>query len=409
MVNIPGISDIPGISAMGGAGSYEFSYDALYKKYGGFDLPRAEIELNGQLFSKNKNHMFIHDIRVELTSGFEASIASFRIYNAYSYGDEEEAEDAKYIFDQLKKKAVLGASAKIGLGYGEEVVSVFTGFIASVDFCFSEDEPPYIEVTAMDAKGIMMASAYAAQIAAKSYGDAVRGILKGVYDKTQSGGIVDKVTVTDTPDKKPSGGEGKASAETIEMVSESDYEFVVKAAKKFNYEFFVDRGNMIFRKARSVERPLTSLSASKGVIFYRLGYSLTGMVERIEVRAMDPGTGKTIVSKDKYNEKLSTASKAKSLIKGSRKTYIDPTIFSQEEADARLESLMTQMSYRLGSLDCECIGIPDLIPGRFMDIAVGSPGDNRFYISGIVHEFDRDGRYRTKLTGSVDKVKTEGA
>jgi hypothetical protein len=393
---------------MGGAGSYEVTYDAMYKKYGGFDLPRAGIELNGQQFSKNKGRMLINDIRVELTSGFEASVASFRIYNAYTIGDEDEGEASKYMFDNLKKQAVLGASAKISLGYGEELIKVFSGFVASVDFCFSEDEPPYIEVTAMDAKGIMMASSYAAQIAAKSYGDAVRLILKGVYDKTRSGGIVDKVTVTDTPDKKPSGGGGKPSAETIEMVSESDYEFVVKAAKKFNYEFFIDRGEMIFRKARSEERPLTALSSSNGVMFYRLGYSLTGMVERIEVRAMDPGTGKTIVSKDKYNEKLSVSSKAKALIKGSRKVYIDPTIFSQEEADARLESLMTGMSYRLGGLDCECIGMPDIIPGRFMDIAVGSPGDNRFYITGVVHELDRDGRYRTKLTGSVDKLKASG-
>jgi hypothetical protein len=393
---------------MGGAGSYEITYDAMYKKYDGFDMPCAEIEMNGQPFAKNKNNMLINDIRVELTSGFEASVASFRIYNAYSIGNDQESTESKYLFDSLKKQAVLGASAKVGLGYGDEMVSVFSGFIASVDFCFSEDEPPYIEITAMDAKGIMMASSYAAQIAAKSYGDAVRLVLKGVYDKTRAGGIVDKVTVSDTPDKKPGGGNNKPSAETIEMVSESDYEFVVKAAKKFNYEFFVDRGNMIFRKARSVERPLTSLSASDGVIFYRLGYSLTGMVERIEVRAMNPGTGKTIVSKDKYNEKLSTSSKAKSLIKGSRKIYIDPTIFSQEEADARLESLMTSMSYRLGSLDCECIGIPDIVPGRFMDIAVGSPGDNRFYITSVVHELDRDGRYRTKLTGSVDKVKTSG-
>jgi hypothetical protein len=390
---------------MGGAGSYEVTYDAMYKTYDGFDLAQAEIELNGQLFAKNKGGMFIHDIRVDLTSGFEASVASFRIYNSYALGRGDGSDESKYRFDQLKKQTILGASVKIGLGYSGKLKHVFTGFIASVDFCFAEDEPPYIEITGMDAKGVMMASSYATQLAAKSYGEAVRGILNGVRDKTGAANIVDKVTVSDTPDKKPAGGENKASAETIEMVSESDYEFVVKAAKKFNYEFFTDRGNLIFRKARSEERPLTALSASKGVVFYRLGYSLTGMVEGVEVRAMDPGTGKTIIAKDKYNEKLSTASKAKSLIKGSKKIYIDPTIFSQEQADARLESLMTQMSYRLGSLECECLGMPDLLPGRFMDISVGSPGDNLFYITGVVHEFDRDGRYRTRLTGSADRVK----
>jgi hypothetical protein len=376
----------------------------MYKKYGGFDFPSVAIELNGVEFSKNKNHMLVNDIRVELTSGFEASIASFRIYNAYVIG-EEGSDESKYLFENLKKQTILGASANISLGYGSEVKSVFKGFIASVDFCFVEDEPPYIEVTAMDVKGIMMASSYATQVAAKSYGEAVRELLKRVYDKTSTANITEKVTVTDTPDKKPASAGDKASAETIEMVSESDYEFVVKAAKKFNYEFFVDRGNLLFRKARSEVRPLTSLSANGGIIFYRLGYSLTGMVERIEVRAIDPGTGKVLIAKDKYNEKLSTASKAKALIKGSSKVYIDPTMFSQAQADARLESLMAQMSYRLGSLECECVGMPDLIPGRFMDISVGSPGDNLFYITNVVHELNRNGTYRTKLTGSVDKVR----
>jgi hypothetical protein len=44
---------------MGGAGSYEVTYDAMYKTYGGFDLAQAEIELNGQSFAKNKGGMFI--------------------------------------------------------------------------------------------------------------------------------------------------------------------------------------------------------------------------------------------------------------------------------------------------------------------------------------------------------------
>ena len=43
---------------------------------------------------------------------------------------------------------------------------------------------------------------------------------------------------------------GTATDKTVEMVAESDYEFVVKAAKKYNYEFFVSGGNVYFRKAK---------------------------------------------------------------------------------------------------------------------------------------------------------------
>jgi hypothetical protein len=81
-------------------------------------------------------------------------------------------------------------------------------------------------------------------------------------------------------------------------------------------------------------------------------------------------------------------------------------VFSQGQADARLDSLMTQMSYRLGSLECECVGLPDVVPGRFVDINIGSPGDNSFYITNVIHDFPNGGAYRTRLTGSAPTVRS---
>ena len=89
------------------------------------------------------------------------------------------------------------------------------------------------------------------------------------YEKLRTTGAVTSVNVTDTPDKKsgPTGGNGlgggsKASAETIEMVEESDYEFIVKAAKKFNYEFFVGPRGRSISARRAVQTPCSWNSAS---------------------------------------------------------------------------------------------------------------------------------------------------
>ncbi|MDR1797879.1 MAG: hypothetical protein LBR44_10710 [Clostridiales Family XIII bacterium] len=376
------------------------TYKALYDKYGGCDYPMARVELAGKAFEKNaKQEAFIHDIYIDLSCGFEASMARFRIYDVY------DIPTGKYKYDQVKDRVLLGASLKIWIGYSYRFEHVFTGFVASVDFGFEEDGIAYIEVTGMDAKGVMMASSYAAQLTAKSYGEAVREVLRRTaYEKMKTSEIISQIAVSDTPDKQQGGGK-KASAETIEMVSESDYEFIMKAAKKFNYEFFVDRGKVIFRKARSETQTLLSIGVGQGVLDWRLGYSLTGMVEQIEVRSLDPGQGKVVRAKGSYKGNLSTGGKAKALIKGSRRVYIDPTVFSQEQANARLDSLMTQMSYRLGTLECSCVGLPEYVPGRFCEVAVGGPCDNSFYITNVRHEFTMNGVYKTFLTGQADTVR----
>ncbi|MDR0853280.1 MAG: hypothetical protein LBN34_02820 [Clostridiales Family XIII bacterium] len=402
---MPGLADLTGAASQGAGGAYEHTYDRLAKKYKTFDYPMVRVELNGKLFANKHPDIFVNDVRVDLSCGFEASVASFRLYNVYDFDRAGSPPNPAFIYDQIASEVILGAPVGIWFGYAGEYGHVFTGFVASVDFCFDGADQYYIEVTAMDAKGVMMASSYAAQLTAKSYSDAVSEILRRVsYNNMQEAKIISKITVAATPDKKQASEGKKDSAETIEMVSESDYEFIVKAAKKFNFEFFIDRGEVLFRKARSEMRPLIELKSGFGLLAFRLGYSLTGMVEKIEVRSLDPGAGKIIKAKGKYEGKLSTKSKAKSLVKKSSRVYIDPTIFTQQQADARLESLMTQMSYRLGTLECECLGMPELVPGRFANIVVGSPGDNNFYITNVVHEVSQAGMYTTKLTGCIDTL-----
>jgi hypothetical protein len=377
-------------------------YSELFDKYNGFENAQAYVELNGKQIGGGKTEMFVGELSVELTAGFEASVANFRIYNTY------DMKKAKYKFSDIERQAVLGVAMRVYLGYLGRLELVFVGFVAGVNFGYDGAEPPFIEITGMDVKGVMMASCYANSLSAKYYSDAVKEILqRAAYDKMRNAKnkIITDVKVTDTPDKQQSGGDNAASAQTIEMVSESDYEFIVKAAKKFNFDFFTNKGELIFRKAKSDSEPVTKLSIGQGILNYNLQYSLTGMVDIIEARSMDVAQGKVIKSSMRYGGTLSTSSRARALIRGSRRVFIDPTIHSQEQADARAASLMEEVSYRLGSLECECYGIPELLPGFFVNIELGSPADNRFYLTNVTHSFMEDGIYRTKLVGRINTIK----
>lgn len=399
---------IPGANALSGAagplGGAQQSYSGLREKYYDFSHPRAGVILGGKALDSAGKGMVLDEVHVELTSGYEASMASFRIYDVF------DPSSGRFFFSKLKKEALLGNSVALSLGYLDKLETVFVGFVSGVAFGFEPEGLPYIEITALDVKGVMMGGSYAAALTATTYSAAVKEVLQrtGEGRVQQMGGITDAPDISSTPDaEQPGGGSAKSSPITVEMVGESDYEFVVRAAKRFNFEFFVDRGKVIFRPAKSDASVLMKLSNGAGLRGFRMEYSLTSVVGKIEARAMDPGAGKVIRSSSSFNNTLSTANKAKQLMGKGAKVYVDASISSREDADARVKSLMEKMSYRLGSLESDSVGIPELRPGRFIEVSgFGAPVDNKFYLTAVTHDFSSDSGFTTQIRGCADQVKT---
>lgn len=377
--------------------TYEFS--ALKDKYIYFQHPVAIIKIDDSDLSDAKKGYPVSDIQVDLTSGFEASIAEFSIYDVY----DESA--GSFVFPSGKVKIVLGSKVEVYLGYSGEALNVFTGVLTRINYLFEKQDMPCVRVTAMDVKGVMMAGSYSAQLKAKYYSDAVKEILeKTAYEKLSRQGtkIIEGIQIDDTPDKlraqiNPQQG---TSDKTIEMVAESDYEFVVKAAKKNNFEFFTECGNVLFRKAKSDTSVLMEIGPSTGMHCFDISYDMTGLVEKVIVRGMDVSKAKVIAANKKFSNKISDGNKAKPLLKNSQKVYIDSTVSSKEEAEDRVDSLMETMSYRYGTLECELVGIPELLPGHFIQLnGLGDELKNKFYIHRIRHVLSKDGQFDTKITG----------
>lgn len=375
-----------------------YVFENLKTEYEDFENPVVVLKVDNVDFKNNKKGLVISDIEVELTCGYEASIATFCIYNVFGQ------HTSKFLIDNVKKYICLGSAVEIAMGYGPIAKMVFCGFIAKVNFFYEKGEIPGIRVTAMDVKGVMMANNYSKQLTAKSYGAAVREIFnKNAYVTMNTKNIIKKIDITETPDSfKTSSGE---SDRTIEMVCESDYEFVVKAAKKYNYEFFTEQGIVYFRKAKSNNEILMELGPATGLKEFDVEYDITGLVEQIQARSMDDGKAKLIQAKKKFNNKISIGNKAKQYIKKTEKVYLDPTINSVEEADYRVDSLMEEMSYRFGTLECTTIGLPELSPGRFVKLdAIGYPPENKFYIMSVKHRLNEESGFETCVIGKAASI-----
>lgn len=369
-------------------------YRELKKKYCEFIYPMATLQVGDKIFADNRSNLVLSEISVDLSCGFEASAASYSIYGVYN------VEAGQYALSGCREFVQLGNTVRISMGYGGMMEEVFVGFIAQVRFVRNDSDIHHVEVTAMDAKGMMMANSYARQMTAGNYGDAVKEIFNGpMYQKMNADGIWRSVHVDDTPDRT-NGQNHQVTACTVEMVSESDYEFIVKAAKRFNYEFYIDTGDVYFRRAKqATEECLLELGMDRGVRSYDITYDMTGLVRSVEVRGMDTAKAEMVSAVEKTSNKISTGNKAKALISQSKKIVIDAGAIAKEQAQYRAQAMMEDISYRFGSLECTCTGIPEIKPGHFIRMTgLGEPCDNRFYVTQVRHDLSDEGGYLTHIT-----------
>lgn len=383
------------------------TFESLEKKYSLFQHPVVVALVNDKNISE-KNGFTVSDLVIDLTSGFEASTAELSLYGVY------DIDKGQFQFDKVKKYILLGSRLDLYLGYGDQARQVFTGAITRVNFLYEKSGAPCIRLTAMDVKGVMMSGCYSKQLKADNFSDAVTEILnRTAYEKLKSTQIIKGVYVTETPDKlrkAMSGGGMTVSSQSVEMVAESDYEFVVKAAKKNNYEFFTECGNVYFRKAKADQSVLISIGPDTGLRSFDISYDVTGLTEKVTVRSMDVAKGQVISAQKKFSAKISQGSAAMAMLKGSEKVYIDPSVTSKEEAEERAASLMEQISYRYGSLRCEMIGIPELLPGHFVEVSgLGTGVDNTFYLSRVRHIMTEDGDYTVQMEGQAASAGGSGA
>ena len=378
----------------------QYSYGQLKEDYENFSNEFAIVRVNQKKISDSRQKFIVGDLAVELTCGFEASIATFSIYNCF------DQEKGCFLVDELKKYIAMGSQVEISLGYAALVKPVFVGFIARTAFCYGRGELAHVSIMCMDAKGAMMAGCYCRQLISKYYSDAVNEILEKIsYAKLQGTEIIKSLRVSRTPDKTTGNNDDVLS---LEMTSESDYDFIVRAAKKFNYEFYIDCGELVFRRAMANAATIIELEAGNGIMNMEAAYDLTGVIESAIVRGVDADKGRVIEAEVKNTNKLSIGSYAKNIVKGKKSVNIDATVSSSDEAQYRAGYLMNHAAYSLGRLECETIGLPEIKPGNYITIkGFGKPAENTYYIIDVVHSLDQYSGYRTKITACTDSVEKE--
>ncbi|MEI7027502.1 phage late control D family protein [Paenibacillus sp. y28] len=350
--------------------SDSYTFDALEKKYRNFYAPAFEVIIEGT--NVVKESVAITTITVSTSTQPEANTASFTVNNAY--------DAVKRDFQWLDKYFVLGKTLEVKMGYTDKLASVFYGIITEVSVNYPSEGTPTLNITGMDMSTLMMKGGQSRSWENKKISD----IAKEVGKKYVSKFVIDN---TNEPLK------------TIAQSKMNDFKFLQYLAGMVDYDFFLVNKTMYFRKPLTSTTPVVTLMWGKHLLSFNLDMNLADQVTKVIVRGWDDKELKPIEATSKDITKLGSNSKTgKDLLKtlGEFEENIYTNVDSQEEAQIKADAMMAERSMRLITGEGECLGLPELVAGRYIRLdGLGKRMNQPYYMTSTKHTINSSGYITT--------------
>ena len=336
------------------------SLEKLQRKYSGFAVPSLEIAVDGASLAVGRE-LHVQQMSVDLTCGFEASGCEFLAGSCYSLQDRD--------FSRAMEKFQVGSKIEISLGY-QATEPVFQGYINEVGYEFGNEEAPMIRVKCMDAKGLLMKNRRLEAFKEKQADAVVRKLLsEQPVSSYLSGKTVDSCSSEEVP---------------LRTGMKTDYDIIVELARKTGYEFFIIQGKAYFRQGEKSTSPIMTLTPRCRVEECISTVSGNSLIQTVEVRSIHAGNGKLISGKASISG--SFGSKASRLYQGTAQVFYEAGVESAKEASDRAKARMEALRAQFCSLELTCMGIPELVPGRFVSLDQFADAVNgKYYITAVTH------------------------
>ena len=351
------------------SGTWE--YEKLEKTYNNFMVPAIKFEVGGTDLIKKGLRIVSAEAVLSIKGCSSVSV---------TFTDCYDLKNGTFDKD-LKAAAVLGKPVVMSLGYGSAFQKVFKGYLSNVRMTMSVTRGMLMEFVGLDARRLMMTdNNHIREYKIKNYSDAVSELLKR-YSKLAS-------PVVDATSENMKDG--------LIWQNGSDYDFIMKElieSGRTQREFFIAVDKVYFRKPRSVVAPVITLKPGQGLAGFE---SDAGYVdESFHVLGYDAAKGETIEGKADAKTKWSSAA----VLSQKGEWYIsDPACAAKNQAVNRAKALADRALTASQRAQISCVGLPELIPGRFIKIdRVDSLVNKKYYITQVVHKIDENG-YTTNLT-----------
>lgn len=346
-----------------------YTYDELVKAYDNFCTPSAAIYIgNSRENIITAKNAAVDSIQIILSSE-ETAALRFRMTNVFNLTNHS-------IGDEIKEMLSPGTIVKAALGYGSNLTTVFKGYVTEYKTVYRDD--PAIYVTAVDFRKLLMENRREKY---KYTEDTYSKIFEQII--TNYSGLYDTLHVDAVEEK----------AELIQ--SSSDYRFIKnELCKRADRTFFVVGGDVYFKKADKNTSPFMELEWGKNLISFQSGKSYCNE----QIRAYSAQADKTgnMCSKDiKTDENTPSLTSKTQIEEWELGGELDNRML-QNWLEKRAEEKETKMKTAAGSV----IGIPELVPGRYVRIkGVDSDDAGVYLIREVRHSFDSSGFTTDFLVG----------
>ncbi len=357
------------------------TYSALVDKYSNFRAPSVEITVGSTKLAADKNIRIV-SLDMELTCGYEASGCVFELRSVYDHENTKFSSDISCI--------QIGESVEIAVGYVKRE-SVFKGYIDGIEYDYGMHDNTYsVHVECKDIKGLLMKNRRLEFFTEKSANAIVQKILgEAPVSSYLAGKELDSCSDDEVP---------------LRSNMMTDYDLIVEQASKLGFEFFVIQGKAYFRKKEKVTSVLIELSPRESIQHARLSLSGQSLVKKVEVRSIDGESGAQITGEAAISGTFSSGSTGNKMMGESKQVFYEPGVKDANEAKARAEARIAAIADRFGELECECIGIPELAPGRFVKVKeLSNEANKKYYVRYVRHLIDVDG-FRTYLKAGLSSL-----
>ena len=178
-----------------------------------------------------------------------------------------------------------------------------------------------------------------------------------------------------------------------------DWKFLRLMAQRCGASLFVVDGEMIFDTVAAKTSPILKLSLNKNVNNFQKRVSLAHQVGKVEVYGRD--VNQKPVKGSASSVSLGGSGKsAAQWVPGLKEAVLreyNEFVRTQKECKSLAQHRLNTIAMGLVSGSGQCIGIPELIPGRYLEIEGADKNANgTYFLSKVRHRFTDDG-YTTEF------------
>ena len=351
--------------------SSSYTFKALEQKYGAFLAPDFVIHVGSIKLDSHK----VPVTGLEVKMGLEgAGYARFTLQSLYDY------KLSKWVSDLISKIEV-GQLVDVEVGYAGSDRRIFLGYVDSYTISFDSGSSPGLSITAMDAMAILNADRREISFGNLKDDEAIQKLIKDCKISE----LVEKVSFDPIQSQEKNDVKKNVSRGA----------FIAEQAKKCFFSFCIINGELIFKNLMKNTKVLTTLTMGLDLKSYQRTVNLKSrMVGKVTVKS----TGDT-VSKEPV-QSSTTAIPGSSGTDATKVKYLKEAelvvdmgeLRTVEECKAYSENILRSISWGFMEADAECIGYPEMTPGRFIRLeGLDKRSNGDYFVTSVIHSFSSEG------------------